>query len=204
MKKKPNIVLGLATGSTPLGLYKEMSNSNLNFSRVCSFNLDEYYDIDFKSTQSYHYYMERNLFSKTGIHGFLLEKDPKEYERMIKEKKGIDLQILGIGRNGHIGFNEPGSAFESRTRVVDLEEMTRKDNQRFFKSISDVPKKALTMGMATIMEAKEILLLVSGKHKADILKKALRGEITTEVPASILQKHNNLYVIIDKEAASLL
>lgn len=198
IEKKPDIVLGLSTGSTPLGLYKRMSS--LDLKKATSFNLDEYC-IDFDHKQSYHTYMKENLFDKTGIQGFVVE-NIKEYENKIKESGGIDVQVLGIGRNGHIGFNEPGSNRESRTRVIELSDITREDNKKVFGD--EVPEKAMTMGIGTILEAKEILLLVSGRNKAEIIKKALKGEVTEQVPASLLQNHPNVTVILDKEAASLL
>ena len=218
IRAKPNIVLGLATGGTPEGCYKELvrmhKEEGLDFSQVVTFNLDEYVGLPPDHPQSYHYYMDVHLFNhvnikRENIHipdGMAkdLEKHCQEYEEMIKKAGGIDLQLLGIGRNGHIGFNEPGSPFDSRTRVVELTETTRRDNARFFKSIDEVPTHAVTMGLATIMEAKKIILLASGENKADAIAKAVEGPKTTRVPASILQDHPDCTFIIDKEAASKL
>ena len=218
VKKNPNCVLGLATGSTPLALYSELikmyKRGEIDFSKVVTFNLDEYVGLPPENPQSYHSYMRRNFFDHVNIkpenihipNGIV--KNPieqcNEYERKIKEVGGIDLQVLGIGRNGHIGFNEPGSELNSRTRVVELTEQTRKDNSKFFGRIEDVPKKAITMGIATILESKNILLLASGENKAEIIKKALEGPVTKEIPASFLQYHPNVTVILDKQAASKL
>lgn len=216
--KKADLVLGLATGSTPIGLYKELvkarNKEGLDFSKVIFFNLDEYFGIASENKNSYHYFMQKHLFSKININQksiFILNGQTKNeakhcqwYEGKIKEKKGIDLQILGIGANGHIGFNEPRSSFNSRTRLVNLNKQTIKDNSRFFSSMDDVPKKALTMGLATIMEAKTIILLAFGKHKAKIIKKALTGPITEKVPASVLQNHSDLIVILDKKLSPIV
>lgn len=213
--EKPNVVLGLPTGHTPFGLYEELvrmhQEEDLDFSSVVTFNLDEYIGLDSDHPQSYYFFMHENLFSKINIskenalipYGMVrnLEKHCEWYEKTIKAKGGIDLMILGIGANGHIGFNEPGSSFDSITRVVELSEKTRQDNSRFFNSIDEVPKQAITMGIATIMASKECLLLASGRHKAEIIKKALHGPVTEEVPASVLQNHSNLTVILDKLAA---
>lgn len=213
--EKPNLVLGLATGSTPLGTYQKLiemhQKEGLDFSGITTFNLDEYVGLAASHPQSYHYYMWENLFNHINTkkeNVFIPKgavKDLKEYchfyENQIKKRGGIDLQILGIGRDGHIGFNEPGSAFNSRTRVISLDPVTVQDNSRFFNSISEVPRKALTMGLATIMEAREILFLANGEHKAEIVARALEGSITTKVPASILQKHPCVTVILDQEAA---
>jgi len=218
IRAKPNIVLGLATGGTPEGCYKELvrmhKEEGLDFSQVVTFNLDEYVGLPPDHPQSYHYYMDVYLFNHVNIKrenthipdGMAkdLEKHCQEYEEMIKKAGGIDLQLLGIGRNGHIGFNEPGSPFDSRTRVVELTETTRRDNARFFKSIDEVPTHAVTMGLATIMEARKIILLASGENKADAIAKAVEGPKTTMVPASILQDHPDCTFIIDKEAASKL
>ncbi|RLF99699.1 MAG: glucosamine-6-phosphate deaminase [Thaumarchaeota archaeon] len=218
IRSKPNLVLGLATGETPIGCYRELvrmhKEEGLDFSQVVTFNLDEYLGLPPSHEQSYHHFMYVNLFNhinikKENIHipngvAENVEEHCREYERMIKEAGGIDLQLLGIGRNGHIGFNEPGSPFDSRTRVVKLAEMTRRDNARFFKSIDEVPTHAITMGLATIMEAKKIILIASGKNKADAIAKSVEGPKTTAVPASILQDHPDCTFIIDKDAASKL
>jgi len=216
IKKKPNSVLGLATGSTPIGTYKELIKMNLDFSKVTSFNLDEYYGLEPTHTQSYRYFMNENLFKNINIpinqthvpDGTVkiseVEKYCQKYEKMIKDRGGIDIQILGIGGDGHIAFNEPGSSLGSRTRLVTLDEQTCKDNSRFFDSIDEVPKAALTMGVGTILEAKTCLLLVNGVKKAEILQKAIEGSITSQITASALQLHPNTIVILDEEAASKL
>lgn len=217
MQKKPNLVLGLATGSTPIGLYKELirrHKEGLSFSQITTFNLDEYFGLDSSHSQSYHFYMQKNLFDHIDIKPKNIHipdgtvKDVKrycaEYEEIIKRVGGIDLQILGIGSNGHIGFNEPGSLFTSRTHLTKLTESTIKDNARFFEKKEDVPRFAITMGIQTILEAKEIILLASGQNKADAVAKSIEGQITSQVPASILQKHPNSIFILDKAAASQL
>mgnify|MGYP000144320894 CR=1 FL=1 len=218
VRSNPDIVLGLATGGTPLGCYRELirmhREEGLSFSRVTTFNLDEYVGLPPDHPQSYHYYMFHNLFDhvdvrRENVHipdGMAedLDEECRRYEEAIKEAGGIDLQLLGIGRNGHIGFNEPGSPFDSRTRVVKLSEQTRKDNARFFNSIDEVPTHAITMGIGTIMEARRIILIASGEAKAEAIAKAVKGPKTVDVPASALQDHPDCLFIIDKEAASLL
>ena len=218
VRKKPDCVLGLATGSTPIGLYKELvrmhKEEGLDFSKVTTFNLDEYVGLPPEHNQSYHYFMWENLFKHINIdprnvyipQGMAENVDEfcEWYENRIKEVGGIDLQILGIGSNGHIAFNEPGSSLGSRTRIKTLKESTRRDNARFFSSIDEVPKYAITMGIGTIMEAQEIILLASGKNKADALKKTVEGPITAMCPASTLQLHRKATIIADEEAASLL
>lgn len=219
VRKKPNCVLGLATGSTPIGTYKELirmhKEEKLNFSRVVTFNLDEYVGLPPTHDQSYRYFMNENLFNHINIKiknthvpdG--MAKNPeahcKQYERAIKQAGGIDLQLLGIGANGHIGFNEPLSSYASRTRIVKLDEKTRTDNARFFGGdITKVPQYAITMGIATIMEARQIILLANGEGKADAIAKTVEGPITQMCPASYLQMHPNVIVIVDKAAASKL
>jgi len=215
IRKKPNVVLGLATGGTPVGCYQELirmhREEGLDFSRVVTFNLDEYLGLPPTHPQSYRYFMDENLFRHVNIkmenthvlNG--MSKDPqktcKEFEKAIKKSGGIDFQLLGIGANGHIAFNEPGSSFESRTRVVNISEQTIKDNARFFKSIDEVPRQALSMGIGTIMEAKKIALLATGMGKAEAVAKSVEGQITTNVPASVLQRHPECTFILDKEAA---
>lgn len=213
--KKPNLVLGLATGSTPLRLYRELvrmhQDDALDFSLVTTFNLDEYVGLTRDHAQSYYYFMWENLFKSINIQkenifipdGLALDivKFCTEYETEILKRDGIDLQVLGIGRDGHIGFNEPDEPFTSRTHRTKLTEMTIQDNARFFKNKEEVPREAITMGIGTIMDAKEILFLANGEHKAEIVARALQGEITQMVPASVLQKHQNLTVILDQEAA---
>jgi len=211
LKENPEAVLGLPTGSTPQKMYnllgKKCKNKEISFAKIKTFNLDEYSGLSPADKQSYHFFMNENLFSKTDIDikntFFPTDFKPnyKNYDEKIKELGGIDLQILGIGRDGHIGFNEPGSKFSSKTREISLEEITIKDNARFFKDIKDVPRKAVTMGIETIMEAKKIVFIASGKNKSKIVFDALFGPVSTKVPASIIQKHKNVIVILDKEAA---
>ena len=216
--EKPNLVLGLATGSTPLGTYQELIQMHkegiLDFSRIITFNLDEYLGLSANHPQSYHYYMKKNLFGEININPENIHipdgtaKDVKalcrDYEKAIQETGGIDLQILGIGSDGHIGFNEPGTSLDSRTHVAKLAESTIRDNSRFFEKKEDVPESAITMGVQTIFEAKKIILLASGENKATAVAKALEGPITSQITASILQRHPNIIVILDEKAASKL
>ncbi len=218
LKKKPNLVLGLATGSTPLGLYEELIKMHkyegLDFSKVTTFNLDEYVGLPPSHDQSYHYFMQKNFFDNVNIdpryihvpHG--MAKDVTHfcgwYEDRIKSFGGIDLQVLGIGGNGHIAFNEPGSSLGSRTRIKTLTPTTREDNKRFFKEDEEVPKYAITMGVGTIMDAKELLLVASGKGKARAIKDSVEGPLTAMCPASIIQMHKEAFVIVDKDAGSKL
>lgn len=213
-------VLGLATGSTPKTLYAELvrmyKEEKLSFTNVISFNLDEYYPIDNDAFQSYNNYMHRHLFSQVdmkpeNIHipnGELPKESLKEqatvYEKKIEEAGGIDLQILGIGNNGHIGFNEPGSSIHSRTRLINLENSTRLANAYEFANISQVPRLAITMGISIILKAKKILLLAWGPSKAPVIQKAVEGHVTESVPASLLQQHNDCTFIIDEAAAAEL
>lgn len=206
---KPDSVLGLATGSSPLGTYKQLiewyKKGDIDFSKVTSVNLDEYVGLDGTSDQSYRYFMNKNFFEHINIdinNTFVpngcavdLNGEGKKYDEHIAELGGIDLQLLGIGLDGHIGFNEPDKYFVKSTHVVDLHESTIKANSRFFKNEYDVPKRAITMGMVSIMQAKKILLIASGKEKQDILEKAFYGPITPEIPASILQLHSDITVI---------
>ena len=191
MQKKPNLVLGLATGSTPIGLYKElirMHKDGLSFSQITTFNLDEYFGLDSSHPQSYHFYMQKNLFDHIDIKPKNIHipdgrtEDAKrycaEYEETIKGVGGIDLQILGIGSNGHIGFNEPGSPFTFRTHLTKLAESTIEDNARFFEKKEDVPRFAITMGIQTILEVKKIILLASGQNKANVVARSAEGPIT--------------------------
>jgi len=218
VRTKPNSVLGLATGGTPVGTYKELvrmhKEEGLDFSKVTTFNLDEYYGLGPDHPQSYHSYMFENLFNHVNVdpkkvhipNG--LAKDVKafcqEYEEKIKKAGGIDLQLLGIGRDGHIAFNEPGSSLASRTGIVALAEETIKDNARFFEREKDVPRYALSMGCGTILEAKKLLLLVNGAGKADAVAAFIEGPITSQITASILQMHPDATVILDEAAASKL
>ena len=190
-------VLGLATGSTPIGIYKELSKMrNTNFSDTITFNLDEYVGLNGWHPQSYNHFMYEHLFSNLTFHSkyFPTEKLFPYYDSMIDDVGGIDIQILGIGTNGHIAFNEPGTPRDSKTRIVNLTENTIKDNSRFFDSIEEVPTHARTMGIETIMKAKRIYLVARGSHKKDILERAVNGDITPEVPASFLQEHPNCEV----------
>ena len=217
MGLKPNLVLGLATGSTPLSTYQQliqMHKEGLDFSRVVTFNLDEYYGLTPDNPQSYNYFMKENLFKHINIKpeninipdGTVadVEKYCSKYDENIKNTGGIDLQVLGIGVNGHIGFNEPAEELAAGTHLTDLAEETIKANSRFFDSIDEVPKKAITMGIDSIMKAKKIMLLASGKNKAPIMDKLLKdGVISTQNPASLLLLHQDLTIIMDEEAATL-
>ena len=214
---KPNCTLGLATGSTPLGIYDQLTEwykkGDLDFSAVHSVNLDEYRGLPKENDQSYYYFMHKNLFDRVNIRSENTnvpngmepdaEKECRRYEKLIADLGGIDLQLLGLGHNGHIGFNEPGEAFEKETHCVDLQERTIEANKRFFESADEVPRQAYTMGIKTIMQAKKILVAVSGEDKAEIVKKAFFGPVTPTVPASILQMHNDVTVVADEAALSL-
>ena len=215
---KPDAVLGLATGSTPIGTYKQLidwyNKGDLDFADIRSVNLDEYKGLPADNDQSYAYFMRNNLFDHVNIkkeNTYIpngLETDTElecsRYNHIIRSLGGIDLQLLGIGNNGHIGFNEPGEAFEKETHCVKLTENTIQANARFFENIDDVPKYAYSTGIKNIMQAKSILLVASGKSKADALYKALFGPITPAVPASILQLHNNVSIVADEDALSLI
>ncbi len=218
VREKPDCVLGFATGSTPLGMYRELirmhTEEGLDFSKVVTFNLDEYVGLRPSHKQSYHYFMYENLFKFINVDqryvhipmGMAEDIDAHcaWYEQKINEFGGIDLQILGIGANGHIAFNEPGSSLGSRTRIKTLSAKTVRDNARFFKKPDEVPRYALTMGVGTIMEAKRLLLLASGAVKADAIKATVEGPITAKYPATIVQLHRYATIIIDKEASSKL
>ena len=203
--------LGLATGSTPLTLYQEIVKSDLDFSDLTSINLDEYVGLPAENEQSYDAFMRQHLFdAKPFKQNFLpdglaqdLQAEVERYDAII-DSHPIDLQILGIGRNGHIGFNEPGTPFDMTTHVVDLAEDTIQANSRFFDSIDQVPKQAVSMGIASIMKSKTILLLAFGEQKADAVAKMVNGPVTEDLPASILQKHADVIVIADEAAASKL
>ena len=215
---KPNCVLGLATGSTPIGMYQQLiewyKKGDLDFSQVKSVNLDEYVGLAPTHDQSYRYFMQANLFDHVNIdvanthvpNG--LAEDPeaecRRYNDIIRNLGGIDVQVLGMGHNGHIGFNEPDMAFELETHVVDLQESTIEANCRFFASRDEVPRQAMTMGIKSIMQARQILVVVSGADKADIVKKAFTGPVVPQVPASILQMHPNVLLVGDKAALSKL
>lgn len=214
MIMKPNCVLGLATGSTPIGTYDQLvewyNKGDLDFSEVTTVNLDEYKGLPRTNDQSYYYFMHQHLFDRVNIdpertnvpNGMEpdAEKECGRYEELIRSLGGVDLQLLGLGHNGHIGFNEPGEAFEKETHCVDLTESTIEANKRFFASADDVPKQAYTMGIKTIMQAKKILIVVNGENKADIVERAFFGPVTPEVPASILQLHNDVTLVGDETA----
>jgi glucosamine-6-phosphate deaminase len=211
---KPDCVLGLATGSTPIGLYEELvrlyQENVLDFSAVHTVNLDEYRGINATNDQSYAYFMKHHLFQHINIAAENTnvpngqepdaDKECLRYDEIIKELDGIDLQLLGIGHNGHIGFNEPAADFPKGTHCVDLEESTIEANARFFADANQVPRQAYTMGIKTIMQAKKILLVANGKNKAEILHQAFYGPITPQVPASILQLHPDVVVVADQAA----
>lgn len=209
---KPNSVLGLATGSSPLGTYAELIKKNkdgdIDFSDITSVNLDEYVGLTGDNDQSYRYFMNNNLFNHINIdinrthvpNGCAddLAEEGKNYDRLIEALGGIDIQLLGIGLDGHIGFNEPCGEFVKNTNIVELDPSTIEANARFFESIDDVPRKAITMGMLPIMQAKKVLLIANGPAKEEIINKAFFGPITPDVPASILQLHPDLTVIYSK------
>lgn len=215
---KPDCVLGLATGSTPIGTYKELISKyeagELDFGDVTSINLDEYKGLSPENDQSYRYFMNNNLFNYVNINPERTfvpngleadsEKACEEYNEIIRKSGGIDLQLLGLGHNGHIGFNEPDSVFEKDTHCVDLTQSTIDANARFFASMEDVPKQAYTMGIRTIMQAKKVVVVVSGEDKAKIVKEAFFGPVTPQVPASVLQLHPDVVLIGDEAALSLI
>lgn len=207
---KPQSILGLPTGYTPLGMYallrRWVKEGKLDFSQALSFNLDEYCGLDVSHPANFHTYMNMQLFDFAlfSERHFPCSTTPAQYDALISNKGGLDLVILGIGRTGHIGFNEPGSSFHSITRVVQLSKETIADNEKNFSPPSDMPQMAVTMGIETILKAKKIILLVSGKAKAEILKRALEGPVNEAVPASILQTHSDVLVIADPDASALL
>lgn len=215
---KPSPVLGLATGSTPIGLYSRLIDLHikgiLDFSSVTTFNLDEYYPIKRANHQSYHYFMYDHLFSHINIppqnvnvpngESADIAEECTSYENRIKASGGIDMQLLGIGRNGHIAFNEPSSAYDGATHCVNLTQDTIEANARFFDDISEVPAKAISMGIGTIMSAKRILMLATGENKAEAVKAMLFGEITPQMPASALRFHQSVDVIITKDIGDLI
>ncbi len=214
VKNKPDSILGLATGSTPIGMYKKMieacKNGEVSFKDVRTFNLDEYYKIEKTNDQSYYYFMNENLFSQIDI-------DPKNvdipngqaedyqaecerYEKAMEQSAGIDIQVLGVGVNGHIGFNEPEENLYEKTHLTGLTQSTIEANSRFFESIDMVPTSALTMGIGSIMKAKKILVLISGKSKHDVVTKLLGDRITTQTPVTLLKGHSDVVVLVDDEA----
>jgi len=218
LRIKPRAVLGLATGGTPLGVYRRLIEDYrkglVSFRQATTFNLDEYVGLPEDHPESYHSYMRRNLFDHIDLplsrahlpNGGAadLEAECRRYDALIEEAGGIDLQLLGIGHNGHIGFNEPDRELATGTHVVDLAEETRRANARFFRSIDEVPEQAITMGVGTILKARTIVLLAKGADKADIVRRALEGPITTDCPASLLQTHPRLIVLLDRGAAAKL
>ena len=217
MKKKKDIIMGFATGSTPIGTYKNLIKAceakEISFEDVTSFNLDEYIGLSQDHEQSYYYFMHDELFNHIDIkeehvnmpNGDLtnIEENIKDYQAKLDSHE-IDIQILGIGGNGHIAFNEPGTSFESTTHIVELDEKTKEDNKRFFNSIEEVPSKAITMGIKDIMAAKKLLVLANGQNKAQAVKELLEGEKTESFPASILLDHEDVILIVDQDAASLI
>ena len=215
---KPNAVLGLATGGTPVGIYAQLVDwyikGDLDFSEITTINLDEYCGLSQDYKQSYWNFMWEHLFDHVNIpldHIHIPDgSDPdankvcRHYDEVIRKAGGIDLQLLGLGQDGHIGFNEPGTAFELETHCVTLTESTVCANARFFESVDEVPRKAYTMGIKSIMQARKVLIAVSGQQKAEIVKKAFQGPVTPEIPASILQMHPDLILVGDQDALSLL
>lgn len=215
---KNNSVIGLATGDTPLGMYREIikmyKDKELDFSKVKTFNLDEYYGLNRDNENSYYFYMMNNFFKYVNMrkeninipNGMTenIEAECSNYDKKIKASGGIDIQILGIGVNGHIGFNEPNTSFEVGTHLVELEKETIKSNSRFFDSPEEVPTKAISMGIKTIMQSRAIILLASGEKKAAAIEKTVKGKISTALPASILQLHNNVTLIVDKAAGKFI
>ena len=216
--RNPKAILGLATGSTPIGAYKELikmnKNNEIDFSDIKTVNLDEYIGLSEKNTQSYRYFMNENLFNHINIkkentfvpNGLAknIEEETKNYDKKIDELGGIDIQILGVGTNGHIAFNEPGDILTSATHLTNLTKSTINANSRFFNSIEDVPKTAITMGLGQIMKSKKILLLAYGENKAEVVKEVLSGNITSKNPATMLQMHKDVTIIVDKTIGDLI
>jgi glucosamine-6-phosphate deaminase len=210
VENKKKATLGLATGSSPIGIYALMRKNALDVKHVVTVNLDEYVNLPPEDKNSYHYFMKEQLFNHLSFQQTFvpngiapsLEEECKRYDQVIEEHQ-VDLQILGIGENGHIGFNEPGTSFTSNTHIVKLAESTRQANRRFFEKEEDVPTHAITMGIASIMKAKQIMLLASGEKKAESMKMLLEGPITEECPATMLRNHPNVIVITDRQALSL-
>ncbi|KON86351.1 glucosamine-6-phosphate deaminase [Sporosarcina globispora] len=218
IRQQPDMTLGLATGSTPKGVYAELikdhNKNGTSYKKITTINLDEYIGLTPSDHNSYRHFMNSELFDHLDIlaenthlpNGAAEDmfKECERYEQLIKDLVDIDLQLLGIGRNGHIGFNEPGTSFKSRTHVVDLAESTRKANARFFNFIEDVPAQAITMGIASILDSREIILLASGSAKAEAIKQLIYGETNEKFPASALKLHPNVTIIADEEALSLV
>lgn len=218
VQTNPEAILGLATGSTPVGLYNDLINDHkrtgTSYKNIKTVNLDEYIGLDKDDKNSYLTFMRERLFNHININPLNtalpngmatdIQQEATRYEQYIQDIGGIDVQVLGIGHNGHIGFNEPGTSFQSRTHIVTLAESTRKANARYFASIDDVPTQAITMGIQNIMDSKEIILLASGATKAEAIKRLVHGEISEDFPASILRLHNNVTIIGDQDALQLL
>jgi glucosamine-6-phosphate deaminase len=210
VQSKDNVTLGMATGSSPLGIYALMRENKLDTSHVTTVNLDEYVNLPYEDKNSYHYFMKEQLFDhlpfkETFVPDGMaedLETECKRYENIVDTHQ-VDLQILGIGENGHIGFNEPGTPFESTTHIVELTESTRQANRRFFEHDENVPTHAITMGIASIMKAKQILLVSMGSKKAEAVKQMIEGEVSEDCPATVLQRHPNVTIIADEKALSL-
>lgn len=218
LRRKPDLVLGLATGSTPIGLYRELARlyrkGELDLSRVTTFNLDEYYGLPASHEESYHHFMQEHLFKYVNVDPRRthipdgrtadVKEECERYEKLLAESGWVDLQVLGIGGNGHIGFNEPGTDFGASTHLIDLAPATIRANARFFPSPEDVPRQAISMGIKTIMHSREIVLLASGPDKAKAIQATAEGPVTSDVPASVLQLHRNAVIIVDRAAAGLL
>lgn len=217
VKSNSNPVLGLATGSTPIGTYEKLAEMNrsgeISFKNVRTVNLDEYVGLDKNSDQSYVYFMSENLFDKIDIDknntnlpsGIAADFDEecKRYSALLEANRQ-DIQLLGLGSNGHVGFNEPGTPFDSMTHIVDLTESTIKDNSRLFSNIEEVPRQAITMGISEIMKSKKVLVLASGRNKANAVYQMVKGEISENCPATVLQNHPDCIVVVDKDAAALI
>jgi len=207
-------VLGLPTGGTPIGMYRKIVEKHIDFSNIVTFNMDEYIGLSKDDANSFYCFMDENLYSKVNLPAANInipdgtaadiERECAEYERKIAAVGGIDLFFGGVGSNGHIAFNEPGSSFASRTRGIDLTAKTIRDNSRFFDNPDDVPKRAITVGIATILSAKELVFLATGENKAKAVKTAVEGEISEECPVTALRKHGNATLVIDRAAAALL
>ena len=207
-------VLGLPTGGTPVGMYRKIAEKHIDFSNIITFNMDEYIGLSKDNVNSFYHFMDENLYSKVNLDpshinipdgtAADIERECAEYEKKITAAGGIDLFFGGVGSNGHIAFNEPGSSFSSRTRVIELTEKTIRDNSRFFADPSEVPKKAISVGIATILSARELVFLATGENKARAVKTAVEGEISEKCPVTALRKHGNATLVVDGKAAALL
>lgn len=215
LQSNPRAILGLATGGTPVGVYQKLvelyREGVVSFKHASSYNLDEYVGLPENHSESYRRFMDEKLFSQvdiqienTHVPAGNSEHAAEEYTRLLEKAGQIDLQLLGLGHNGHIGFNEPGENLHGPTHIVELDELTRQANARYFASVEDVPTHAVTMGIGTILQAKQILLMAKGADKAEIVARALKGPITTQCPASLLQTHANVVVVVDQAAGGLL